>query len=95
MLIPCNRYILIEPLHENAGEKPVALFPESKKHEPKYQLFKLLAVAPDCEKFNGEVGHTLLVNAAMIEEISIHGERFWMVLEDFVVGLYVDQHSKT
>ena len=64
------------------------LVPESSIQKPAYSLVKLLAVAPDCEKFNGEVGSVLLVNTNMIEEITVGHENYNIVLENHVVGLY-------
>ena len=70
MLIPFNRHLLVEPIAQSTDTEPtVVLVPDSVTIRPDYSLVKLLAVAPDCEKFNGEVGHTLLVNSNMVEEI--------------------------
>ena len=88
MLVPCNRHLLIEPTEVEDREPAIVLVPESSIERPAHSLVKLLAVASDCEKFNGEIGSVLLVNTNMIEEITLGRESYKIILENHVVGLY-------
>jgi len=93
--IPCNRHLLIECQPQEANEEPsVVLIPEGVTIAPAYSLVKLLAVAPDCEKFNGETGALLIVNSGMIEDIEVGKTCFSVILENHVVGLYFDDAAK-
>ena len=88
MLVPINRHLLVEPTENKEKEPARVLVPDSSIQKPPYSLVKLLAVASDCEKFNGEVGSTLLVNTGMVEEIVVGHEKYNIILENHVVGLY-------
>ena len=95
MLVPFNRHLLVEPLSGAGEQEPsVVLVPDSVTLKPAYSLVKLLAVAPDCEKFNGSIGHTLLVNSNMVEEIEVEGNTYNIVLENHVVGLYASEEQR-
>jgi co-chaperonin GroES (HSP10) len=88
MFIPINRYLLVEPVTEDEESKSPILLPESPtKSLSPHSVVKLLAVSPDCEKFNGEVGHVLVVNSNMIENIKVGNDEYKVVLENHVVGL--------
>ena len=87
MLIPINRYLLIEHIKEEGNTKSTILLPEEVARRPDFSLVKLLAVAQDCEKFNGEVGQTLIANTNMIEEIKICDRVFNIIMESHIVGL--------
>ena len=88
MFIPINRYLLVESLKEEEVSKSPILLPESPtKSLSPHSVVKLLAVSPDCEKFNGEIGHTLVVNSNMIENIKVGADEYEVILENHVVGL--------
>ena len=89
MLVPYNRHLLVEPVQEEKGEA-IVLIPDSSVTKPTYSLVKLAAVSPDCEKFNSDVGSTLLVNTSMIEEIKVSDKVYHLILENYVVGLYYE-----
>ncbi len=94
MLIPYNRHLLVELVQSEDRGDAVVLIPDSSVPKPAYSLVKLLNVAPDCEKFNGEVGSTLLVNTNMVEEITVAGTSYNLILENHVVGLYFEDGSE-
>jgi len=88
MFIPINRYLLVESLKEEEVSKSPILLPESPtKSLSPHSVVKLLAVSPDCDKFNGEIGHTLVVNSNMIENIKVGADEYEVILENHVVGL--------
>jgi co-chaperonin GroES (HSP10) len=92
MFIPINRYLLVESLKEEEVSKSPILLPESPtKSLSPHSVVKLLAVSPDCEKFNGEIGHTLVVNSNMIENIKVGADEYKVVLENHVVGLISEE----
>ena len=88
MLVPYNRHLLVEPVREEDKGEAFVLIPDSSVTKPTYSLVKLTAVAPDCEKFSGDIGSTLLVNTSMIEEIKVSGKVYNLILENYVIGLY-------
>jgi len=91
MLVPYNRYLLVEPIDASGDrDDAVVLIPESSVAKPSHTLVKLVGVAPDCEKFNGEAGSVLLVNTNMLEEIRVAENNYTLVLENHVVGLYCE-----
>lgn len=92
MFIPINRYLLVESLKEEEVSKSPILLPESPtKSLSPHSVVKLLAVSPDCEKFNGEIGHTLVVNSNMIENIKVGTDEYKVILENHVVGLISEE----
>ena len=87
MFIPINRYLLVEQEEQQEENQSTILIPDIVAKMSDFSLVKLLAVAPDCEKFNGEVGQTLVVNTKMIESVKIKDEEFNIILENHVIGL--------
>ena len=88
MFIPCNRHLHVEELATNSGgDSSVVLVPDGVRVKPQFSLVKLISVAHDCEKFNGQVGHTLVVNSNMLQEIKIGEQTYSVILENHVVGL--------
>lgn len=94
MLVPYNRHLLVELVQSEDRGEAVVLIPDSSITKPTYSLVKLLNVAPDCEKFNGEVGSTLLVNTSMVEEVTVAGSSYNLILENHVVGLYYEDGTE-
>ena len=87
MFIPINRYLLVEQEEQQEENQSTILIPDIVAKMSDFSLVKLFAVAPDCEKFNGEVGQTLVVNTKMIESVKIKDEEFSIILENHVIGL--------
>ena len=94
MFLPFNRHLLVEPIKTEDRDDAVVLIPESSLKPSAYSLVKLLEVSSDCEKFNGEVGSTLVVNTNMIEEITVGDNKFSLVLENHVVGLFYEDGTE-
>ena len=94
MLVPYNRHLLVEPIKTEDRDDAVVLIPASSVKLSPWSLVKLLATAPDCEKFNGEVGCTLVVNTGMIEEIEVCQNKFNLILENHVIGLYYEDGTE-
>ena len=93
--IPYNRYLLVHKVEQKADESTTSiLVPDSVSIRPEFSLVELLAVASDCEKFNGEVGQTIVVNSNMIENVKIDDQEFNSVQENHVIGLVFDEHNE-
>jgi co-chaperonin GroES (HSP10) len=94
-LIPFNRYLLVEKIEQKADESTTSiLVPDTVSIRPEFSLVRLLSVAPDCEKFNGEIGQTIVVNSNMIEKVKIDNQEFDIVQENHVIGLIFDSEDE-
>jgi co-chaperonin GroES (HSP10) len=84
MLFPLNRHLVVEPVLEERKDSGVLVPDDYKTEESAYILVVLL-------KSHAESGLTpgtkLVVPAHMVEEISFFGEKYYIVLENHVVGL--------
>ena len=93
--IPYNRYLLVKKLEQKLEESVTSiLVPDNVSIRPEFSLVQLLAVAPDCEKFSGEVGQTIVVNSNMIESVKVNSQEFNIVQENHVIGLVFDEHNE-
>lgn len=89
MLVPCNRYLLVEPTPDTVDRGDAfVLIPESSVSQPTHSLVVLRGKASDCEKIHAKVGATLLVSTNMIEEVRVGQETYNLILENHVIGLY-------
>ena len=89
MLIPYNRHLLVQPVTNEDKESGGVILPDGYKSSSRdeFELVTLLAVAPDSEKFNGEVGHTLVVASHMIHEVPVGDTKYFLVPENVVMGV--------
>ena len=93
--IPFNRYLLVQKIEQEQDEATSSiLVPDNVAIRPEFSLVELLAVASDCEKFNGEAGQTIVVNANMIENVRINNQEFNIVQENHVIGLVYDEYNE-
>ena len=85
----------VHKVEQKADESTTSiLVPDSVSIRPEFSLVELLAVASDCEKFNGDVGQTIVVNSNMIENVKIDDQEFNIVQENHVIGLVFDEHNE-
>ena len=92
MFNPLNRHLLIEEIEEESAEKEesLVLVPDdySVKKSP-YGLYKVVRVAPDCEKFGEKyVGHNIVIDESMVQEVTICKQTYYLILENYVYGVY-------
>jgi len=88
-----NRHITIV-LHRNKKEKESAvLLPEDfKPREEKYVVATAIDVAPDCSKSFQSLRSSqpedrmIVIDRTMVEEIKIKDKKFFLILENYVVG---------
>ena len=95
VLSPANRHIQIVPhFAEKKEDNSGVLLPEDyQPEEDRYILATLVAVAPDCSNQllslkRSRERSEVLVDRAMIEKIECKGKVFYIVLENYVVGVF-------
>ena len=89
---PVNRHILIEKEAPPEVEKSKVLIPiDYKPKSDKYIKVKVLKAADTC-LIHVYRGDRLVVREPFIEEITIEGETFYLVLENHIMGVL--KHEK-
>ena len=87
MFKPVNRYIAIEiPQPRDPAESLIVLPEDYKAPEEAYIEVKALQAAPDV-RFPIEEQDRMIVDRSMIEEISIQGTIYNVILDNYVVGI--------
>jgi len=91
MFSPLNRHLLVEEItRETSTEESLVLVPDDYSvKKSRHGLYKIVKTSPDCEKF-GE-GHTncnVVVEESMVQEITIGEERYYLVLENYIYGMF-------
>jgi len=88
MFNPVNRYILVEvpQTHLEDVESVIVLPDDYKPHEERFGTVTALAAAKDV-RFPISPSSDLIVDKGMIEEISIGGTIYNVILDNYVVGI--------
>ena len=88
LLDPRNRHLLVEVIpEEEEKEKSTVLLPDNYRPSTSpYIAVRLIEKAPDC---NIECSHgsVLVVENSMLNEITYNGYIFYLVLENYVLGV--------
>jgi len=85
MLIPLNKYLVVEPIQEEQKEtKNVVLLPEGV--DVKTSPFSLVRLQTPHIDSPLQEGATLVVHDRMIEKVEIRGKVHYLLLENHVVG---------
>ena len=85
-MIPFNRYLLIEPIEDEAEKTQSAvLVPEDYKLKSRHTRVEVLEKAQDCKipVFSGDI---VIVNGSMVEEITIGKNVYNLILENHILG---------
>tara|TARA_Y100001973_G_C5194096_1_gene333004 strand:+ start:803 stop:1066 length:264 start_codon:yes stop_codon:yes gene_type:complete len=83
---PCNRYILINPISEEEEHKTTVLVPDSYvAKKSSYLKAHVLDWAEDV-KISLHENAVVIVNSGMVEEIDLGGEKYHLILENYVLG---------
>ena len=82
---PVNRHLLVKPIEEEK-QKTSVLIPEAALPKPIYGCCEVLAIAGDCTR-EIRAGHIAVINNAMLEEVKIVDEIFYLILENHVIGV--------
>ena len=95
MLKPVNRHISIVPHFKEEKTETGVILPEGfKQEESRFIKATVIDVASDCKKdFHhlkyGRVGpKEVVVDKSMIEEVEVGNKTHYMILENYVVGIY-------
>jgi co-chaperonin GroES (HSP10) len=90
---PQNRYILVQTQAQGDAENTGVLLPEGYSlPKDKYVMATVLDSAEDCKReavYNSVIyqkGSKVVVDASMVESVSVLGETYEIVLENYVVG---------
>ncbi len=88
MLQPVNRHILIDmPISIGSETESLIVLPDDyKPEEEKFIEVAAMAVADDV-RFSIETPSRLIVDRSMIEEISIGGTIYNVILDNYVMGI--------
>ena len=94
---PQNRYLLIETKKQEESDNSGVLLPEGYVvAKDKYVMATVLSCAADCkrdeiyQKLVYQNGTKVVVDASMIENVSVAGKEHEIVLENYVVGMFVE-----
>ena len=49
----------------------------------------------DCEKIRpSNIGQQVVVNNSMVEEIKVHGKTYYLLLENYIYGVFINVEDK-
>tara|TARA_R100000231_G_C5318559_1_gene162678 strand:- start:393 stop:662 length:270 start_codon:yes stop_codon:yes gene_type:complete len=83
---PKNRYLLVQTQKQEDADTGVLLPEGYALRKDKYVTATVLDTATDCKDVIAH-GTQVVVDASMLEEVSVSGQTFEIVLENYVVGL--------
>jgi len=88
MLYPLNKYLVVEPIEE---EKTVSgvIIPEEASVDN--SVFKLVRVLEPHDDSRLKRDMCVLVPTHMIEEANFFGKRYYLVTENNVMGIYIEE----
>ena len=94
-LKPVNRHLCIVPHFKQEKTDNGVILPNSfKQEESRFIKATVIDIASDCKRdFHdlkyGTVGpKEIVIDKSMIEEVDINGKTHYMILENYVVGIY-------
>ena len=102
-LKPTNRHLLIIPHFRKAKQtNSGVLLPEEYKHEEsRYIKATVVAIADDCstqfrtlKRSSHDENKTIVIDSAMIEEVSIDNKKNYLILENYVIGFLRETNEK-
>ena len=95
MLKPVNRHLLIVPhVQKNETSSGVLLPEDFRPEENRYIEASVIDIADDCDKQFRHLRYTsidnnkIVIDRTMIEEVNIKDKTHFMILENYVVGVY-------
>ena len=95
---PQNRYLLIETQKQEDSDNSGVLLPEGYViPKDKYVMATVLACEADCkrdeiyQKLVYKNGTRVVVDGSMVENVSVAGQEHEIVLENYVVGMFVEE----
>ena len=95
---PQNRYLLVQTQKQEDAENTGVLLPEGYViPKDKYVVATVLASAADCKrdgiynKLLYQQGTRVVVDGSMVENVNVAGQEHENVLENYVVGMFVEE----
>jgi len=86
--MPVNRYILIDvPATSEKNTESLIVLPEDYKPEEERYITVNAVSAADDVRFEIEEASGLVVDRSMIEQISIRGTIYNVILDNYVIGI--------
>ncbi len=83
---PKNRYLLVQSQKQEDADTGVLLPEGYALPKDKYVSATVLISAEDCKE-ELSTGTKVVVDASMLEEVSVSGQTYEIVLENYIVGL--------
>ena len=94
-LKPVNRHLLIVPhVQQNETNTGVLLPDDYKPEESRYIEASVVDIADDCDKqfrhlrLGNVDNNRVVIDRSMIEEVSLKDKTHFLILENYVVGVY-------
>jgi hypothetical protein len=90
MFKPLNRHLLIEKVEKDSTpeEKSLVLLPDDYEVKSQFGLYQVVGHAPDCEKIDESfMGCGIVVEESMVKEITVHKQRYYLILENYIYGV--------
>ena len=95
ILKPLNRYVTIVPhFVEKKTETGVILPDDYKQEESRFIKATVVDIATDCKEDlkrmqrSAKDSVTLVVDRSMIEEVEVADKQHYVILENYIVGIY-------
>ena len=95
ILKPVNRHLLIVPhVEENETSTGVILPEDYKPEQGTYIEATVVEIADDCDKqfrhlkYDNICDKSIVVDRTMIQEVNLKDRTHFMILENYVVGVY-------
>ena len=95
---PQKRYLLVKTQKQEDTDNTGVLLPEGYViPKDKYVVATVLASAADCKrdgiynKLLYQQGTKVVIDASMVESVSVAGDEHEIVLENYVVGMFVEE----
>lgn len=87
---PLNRHVLLFPVENVEEEKSTILVPDDYiKIRSSHETYTVMAIARDCEKMSdSDIDCQVVVNNSLVEELKVRGETYYLLLENYVYGVF-------
>jgi len=83
---PCNRHLLLSPIEEDQVEQSGILLPDEYKSKNPFSVARVIEKSADCS-LNVFPGEKVTYTTSMVENVTIGGKEFFLLLENYVLGI--------
>jgi co-chaperonin GroES (HSP10) len=88
---PCNRHLLIDPIEEDQVEQTGILLPDEYKSKNPFSVARVIGKSADCS-LNVFPGEKVTYTTSMVENVTIGGKQFFLLLENYVLGILDEEN---